>query len=106
MIVEESTMRKWLMVDDIPWYIPQTRLHEVPLRKCARFTQSLSWVSTEVSNLPTCKGLPNFEVFIGKFEDRVSKPQRLLSLEEAQKDTPRGWWATHNASISNWKICQ
>ena len=51
--------------------------------------------TTEIVKLPIYEGLPEMSTFLIEFEKKVSKPHRLLALEEALKATPTHWWATH-----------
>ena len=65
------------------------------MRKCARITKYVRQVGIEVCDIPTYEGLPNLESFFTKFEEKVSKPQRLLALDFAFKATPARWWVVH-----------
>ena len=78
----------------------KNQVHEVSIQKCVRIMKSLRWVGTEVCDLPTYEGLPNLESFLTNFEEKVSEPQRLLSLDVALKDTIARWWVSHKQSIS------
>ena len=65
----------------------KNHMHEVSFRKCGLITQSLCHVATKMVELPIYEGLPDFSVFLMEFEEKVSKLQQLLALEEALKDT-------------------
>ena len=66
----------------------QNRMHEVLFRKCALITESLYQVMTETVELLVYEGLPELSKFILEFEDKTSKPQWLLALDEVLKATP------------------
>ena len=69
------------------------------MRICKTITQSVGGVGIEVSDLPTYEGFPNLEYFLKEFEERVTQPQWLSSLDFALKVTPTRWWFTHKKSI-------
>ena len=75
------------------------------MKKCPGITKSLRWVGNEVCDIPTYEGLPNLDMFLSKFEDKVLEPQRLLGLDVTLKSTPTRWWDAHKQSISEWPQC-
>ena len=70
--------------------------------KCAKITKSLRWVGTELCDMPMYEGLPNLDMFLLEFEDKVLETQRLLDLDVALKSTPARQWVSHKQSISEW----
>ena len=48
----------------------------------------MQWVGIKVCDIPTYEGFPNLEYFLTEFEEKVTEPQRLITLEFALKDTP------------------
>ena len=64
--------------------------------------QSVRHVSTEIVELPVYEGISELYAFLMEFEEKVSKPQQLLALEEALKATPARWWETHKNTITGW----
>ena len=83
----------------------QSQMHEVSIWKCGLVTQSLCRAATEIFELPLYKGLLELSEFLVEFEDKVSKPQQLLALDEALKATLARWWATYKKSITGWFQC-
>ena len=63
-------------------------------------------VGIEVCDLPTYEGLPNLEYFLIKFDEKVTEPQCLLTLDFALKFTPSRWWVAHKQSILEWSECR
>ena len=66
-------------------------MHEVSLRKCGYIMQSLHCVTTQIIEFLIYEGLPKISGFLEEFDEKVSKPQRLLALGEALKATPGCW---------------
>ena len=60
----------------------------------------------DIVELPTHEGIPEFSTFLKEFEEKVSKPQRLLALEESLKATLPRWWVTHKKTITGWAQCR
>ena len=57
----------------------------------------------EIVELPIYEGLLELFEFLVEIEYNVSKPQRLLALDEELKATlSRYWWETHEKSINGW----
>ena len=61
---------------------------------------------TKTIELTIYEGLPELSEFLVEFKYKVLEPHRLLALEEALKDTPSHWWATHKNSITGWSQCR
>ena len=68
----------------------------------AKELQTIRWVGIEVCDIPTYEGFPNLEYFLTEFEEKVTKPQHLLALDFALKDTLARWWVSHKQTISEW----
>ena len=69
-------------------------------------TNSPCWVYSEVHELPTYEGQPKLDKFLGEFESKVPKQQRLLSLEFSLKSTPLRWWTLYKHNITVWSQCR
>ena len=54
----------------------------------------------------TYEGLPKVAYFLVDFEEKVTKSQRLSTLEFVLKATPARWQGTHKQSISKWPQCK
>jgi hypothetical protein len=80
-------------------------MYEVSTGICARLTRKVRWIDTTISNLATFAGLNPLETFLSDFEESVPMQQRLLTMEEALKDTPKRWWGTQKTNITLWVQC-
>jgi hypothetical protein len=80
-------------------------MYEVSTRRCARLTREVHWIDTIVSKLPTFDGINPLENFLSDFEESVTMQQRLSVMDEALKETPKGWWGTHKSIITDWVQC-
>jgi hypothetical protein len=49
----------------------QNQMYEVSIRRYARLTREVCWISTTISNLPTFDGLNPLEAFLLEFEESV-----------------------------------
>ena len=58
------------------------------MRKCARITKSLRWIGIEACDLPTYEGIPNLDIFLCEFKNKVPEQQRSLALDVTLKATP------------------
>ena len=59
-----------------------------------------------IVELPIYEGLPELSTLLMEFEEKFSKPYRLLAMEEALKATPARWWETLKKTITGWAQCQ
>ena len=75
------------------------------MQKCTRITKLVRRVGTEVCDMPTYEYFPLLESFLIEFEEKVTKPQRLLAPEFALKATPAKWWVVNKQTISEWSQC-
>ena len=58
-------------------------------------------MSVEVCDLLLYDGLCNINTFLKNYERQVPKYQRLLALDQAQRDTPSRWWGNHKKNIGD-----
>jgi len=63
---------------------------------------NISWIGSEVCELPHYDGLTDIATFLVEFENVVVEQQRLLALDVALRTTPMRLWATHKTSIQDW----
>jgi hypothetical protein len=69
-------------------------------------TKVVCWIGIEVSNIPTFDGLNHLETFIAEFEEIFPVQHRMLTLDEALKETLARWWETHKKNIVEWVQCR
>jgi len=43
-------------------------MHEISTSRCARITQSLHWIGTDLSNIPRYDGLIEISMFVKEFD--------------------------------------
>jgi len=84
----------------------QQCLHEVSGRRLARITNSLRWIESKVSTLPTFYGLSDIQFFVQEYEVQVPYSERLQYLVVALRATPVMWWTVHQGNIATWEICR